>query len=155
MTVVVLDGATTPCQPACKRPAATARLSASALQAPLQDSASVTAAVDVRVLGSVEVRRGAEVVAIGGPKPRQILAMLVAAHGGVVSTDRLHDEVWGEDQPADPGAVLQSNISRLRKLLHPGARIVARSGGYALEIDPSAVDAWRFEAELRRCSRGH
>ena len=64
-----------------------------------------------------------------------------------MSTDRLYDEVWGDDQPADPGAVLQSNISRLRKLLDPGARIVARSGGYALEIDPSAVDAWRFEAD--------
>jgi len=106
----------------------------------------MTAAVEVRVLGNVEVRRGTEVVAIGGPKPRQILAMLVAAHGGVVSSDRLHEELWGDDQPADPGAVLQSNISRLRKLLDPDARIVARSAGYALEIDSLAVDAWRFKA---------
>ena len=60
------------------------------------------------MLGSVEVRRDGEVVPIGGPKPRQILAMLVAARGGVVSTDRLHEELWGDDQPADPGAVLQS-----------------------------------------------
>ena len=60
---------------------------------------------------------------------------------------RLHEELWGDDQPADPGAVLQCNISRLRKLLQPDARIVARSGGYALEIDSSAVDAWRFEAD--------
>lgn len=103
-------------------------------------------ALDVRVLGNVEVRRGSEVVAIGGPKPRQILAMLVAAHGNVVSTDRLEEELWGDDQPADPGAVLQSNISRLRKVLSPEAHIVARPPGYALEIDPSAVDAWRFEA---------
>ena len=100
----------------------------------------------LRVLGNVEVRRGTEPVAIGGPKPRQILAMLVAAHGGVVSTDRLAEELWGDEQPADPGAVLQSNISRLRKLLHPEARIVARPPGYSLEIEPSAVDAWRFEA---------
>ena len=102
--------------------------------------------VDVRVLGNVEVRRGPESVAIGGPKPRQILAMLVAAHGAVVSTDRLEEELWGDNQPADPGAVLQSNISRLRKVLHPDAQIVSRPPGYALEIDPSAVDAWRFEA---------
>src|SRR4029077_210740 len=94
---------------------------------------------------SVEVWRAGEMVAIGGPKPRQILGILVAAHGGVVSTDRLHEELWGDEQPLDPGAVLQSNISRLRKLLDP-ARIVARPAGYALEIDPSAVDAWRFEA---------
>jgi predicted ATPase/DNA-binding SARP family transcriptional activator len=107
----------------------------------------MTVAVNVRVFGNLELRRGTEVVTIGGPKPRQILAMLVAAHGGVVSTDRLHEEVWGDDQPIDPGAVLQSNISRLRKLLDPGARIVAKAGGYALEIDSSAVDAWRFEAD--------
>ena len=107
----------------------------------------MTAAVDVGVLGNLVLRRGAEIVPIGGPKPRQILAMLVAAHGGVVSTDRFHEEVWGDDQPADPGAVLQSNISRLRKLLDPDARIVARPGGYALEIDPLAVDEWRFEAD--------
>ncbi len=72
--------------------------------------------------------------------------MLVAAHGAVVSTDRLEDELWGDNQPADPGAVLQSNISRLRKVLHPDAQIVSRPPGYALEIDPVAVDAWRFEA---------
>lgn len=98
------------------------------------------------MLGNLEVRRGAEVVAIGGPKPRLILAMLVATHGGVVSTDRLHDELWGDDQPADPGAVLQSYVSRLRKILDPGARIVARPAGYALEIDSLEVDAWTFEA---------
>lgn len=106
----------------------------------------MTAAVDVRVLGNLQVRRGADVVAIGGPKPRQILAMLVAAHGGAVSTDRLREELWGDDQPADPSAVLQTNISRLRKLLDPGARIVAQPAGYVLEIDSLAVDAWRFEA---------
>ncbi|CAN5758470.1 BTAD domain-containing putative transcriptional regulator [soil metagenome] len=106
-----------------------------------------TAGVDIRVLGNLELRRGGEAVAIGGPKPRQILAMLVAARGGVVTIDRLHEEVWGDEQPADPGAVLQSNISRLRKLLQPDARIDARPGGYALEIDASAVDAWRFEAD--------
>ena len=119
---------------------------ASVLQARLPDWGQMYGALDVRVLGNVEVRRGTDLVPIGGPKPRQILAMLVAAHGAVVSADRLADELWGDDQPADPGAVLQSNISRLRKLLQPDARIVARPPGYSLEIEPSAVDAWRFEA---------
>jgi DNA-binding winged helix-turn-helix (wHTH) protein len=73
------------------------------------------------------VRSGVEVVAIGRPKPRQILAMLVTAHGGVVATDRLYEELWGDDQPADPDAVLQSKISQLRRLLDPGARIARSS----------------------------
>ena len=146
VSVVVTDGAPRTQQSACRWPADADPESASALQVRLQDSGSVVATVDIRVLGNVEVRRGGEALAIGGPKPRQILAMLVAAHGAVVSADRLQEEVWGNDQPADPGAVLQTNISRLRKLLDPGARIVARPGGYALEVDSSAVDAWRFEA---------
>ena len=102
--------------------------------------------LDIRVLGNIEVRRGGEVQAIGGPKPRQLMAMLVAAHGNVVTVDRLCDELWGDEQPADPGAVLQGNISRLRRLLQPEARIVARPPGYALEAHDESVDAWRFEA---------
>ena len=105
--------------------------------------------LDIRVLGNVEVRRGSEPVAIGGPKPRLLLAMLVTARGDVVSTDRLCDELWGDQQPSDPGAVLQGNISRLRRQLEPEARIVARPPGYALDVDESLVDVWRFEA---RCA---
>ena len=102
--------------------------------------------LDIRVLGNIEVRRCGVPVAIGGPKPRQLLAMLVAGHGGVVSVDRLCDELWRQQQPSDPGAVLQGNVSRLRRLLHPDARIVARPPGYALDVDECSVDAWRFEA---------
>lgn len=102
--------------------------------------------LDIRVLGNIEIRRGGETQAIGGPKPRLLLALLVAAHGDVVSVDRLCDELWGDDQPADPGAVLQANISRLRRLLQPDARIVARPPGYALDVPGDAVDAWRFES---------
>ncbi len=105
--------------------------------------------LDVRVLGNVEVRRDSENLAVGGPKQRLLLAMLVAARGAVVPAERLAEEVWGGSQPADPSAVLQSNVSRLRKVLEPGALIVARPPGYALEIDDLDVDAWRFEARCR------
>jgi predicted ATPase/DNA-binding SARP family transcriptional activator len=102
--------------------------------------------LDVRVLGSVEIRRGGAPGTIGGPKPRLLLSMLVAAHGDVVSTDRLCDELWADQRPSDPGAVLQGNISRLRRLLEPEAQIVARPTGYSLVAAETTVDAWRFEA---------
>jgi predicted ATPase/DNA-binding SARP family transcriptional activator len=102
--------------------------------------------LDIHVLGNVEVRRGNEPAPIGGPKPRLLLAMLVSARGGVIATDRLGEELWGANQPADPGAVLQGNISRLRKLLEPDGHIAARPPGYALEVDELDVDAWRFES---------
>ena len=126
-----------------------ARPSASVLQGSLQEFVAVAAKLDVRVWGNVEVRRGNEPVTIGGPKPRLLLAMLVEAHGGVVTTDRLCEELWGAAQPADPGAVLQSNVSRLRRVLEPEARIIARPPGYSLELDDVDVDAWRFESLCR------
>ncbi|MFN0029295.1 MAG: AfsR/SARP family transcriptional regulator [Acidimicrobiales bacterium] len=107
----------------------------------------MNAGLEVRVLGALEVRRGGEMVPIGGPNPRLIVAMLVAAHGEVVSADRFCEEIWGDGQPADPPAVLQGNLSRLRRLLHPEARILARPAGYLLEIHEDAVDAWRFVAQ--------
>ncbi|MGB8196932.1 MAG: BTAD domain-containing putative transcriptional regulator [Acidimicrobiales bacterium] len=108
--------------------------------------------LDFRVLGGIELERGGRVVPIGGPKPRLALAMLSAQRGSVVSTDRLCDEMWGTDQPADPLGVLQSHLSRLRRALRPEAEIVARPPGYALQIPDELVDAGRFEQFCKRAS---
>nr|MBA3605790.1 winged helix-turn-helix domain-containing protein [Acidimicrobiia bacterium] len=107
--------------------------------------AGVGSGLQIRVLGDVEVVRDGTRVAIGGPKPRLILAMLVQAHGAVVATDRLGDELWGDDQPADPGAVLQGNVSRLRKVLAPEVQLLGRPPGYVLHADDVVVDAWLVE----------
>ena len=64
--------------------------------------------LDFRVLGGIEVVRGGQPVAMGGPKPRLTLALLAAHRGSVVSTDRMCEELWGSNPPADPSAVLQS-----------------------------------------------
>ncbi len=109
--------------------------------------------LQLRVLGSVEAHRSGQLVALGGPKPRLLLAMLLAARGAVVSTDRLCEELWGDDQPAEPAAVLQSHLSRLRRLLRPDAEIVARPPGYLLDIPAERVDAARFEARCRDANR--
>ena len=101
--------------------------------------------IELRVLGAIELVRAGEPVAIGGPKPRLALALLAAHRGSVVSTDRICEELWGADQPGDPPGVLQSHISRLRRILRPDAEITARPPGYVLEINDGAVDAGRFE----------
>jgi predicted ATPase/DNA-binding SARP family transcriptional activator len=67
-----------------------------------------------------------------------------------VSADRLCEELWGDTQPADPGAVLQSHLSRLRRLLRPEAEIVLRPPGYALEVAEELVDAGCFDELCRR-----
>jgi DNA-binding SARP family transcriptional activator len=85
--------------------------------------------LDFRVLGGIEVVRRGQPVPMGGPKPRLALALLAAHRGSVVSTDRLCDELWGITPPADPHAVLQSHLSRLRRILRPDAEILARPPG--------------------------
>jgi predicted ATPase/DNA-binding SARP family transcriptional activator len=108
--------------------------------------------LDIRVLGSIEVIRHGMPIPIGGSKPRLALALLTAHLGSVVSTDRICDELWGENQPADPAAVLQSHLSRLRRLLRPDAEIVARPPGYLLDAPPETIDAGRFELLCQRAA---
>ncbi|WP_344615888.1 AfsR/SARP family transcriptional regulator [Dactylosporangium salmoneum] len=62
----------------------------------------------------------------------------------------------GRAAPPAAVAALQSYVSHLRRRLEPdrGARsrgsvIVSRGSGYAVLLEPEAVDAWRFERLLR------
>jgi predicted ATPase len=70
----------------------------------------------------------------------------------VVSTDRLCDELWGNTLPADPAGVLQSHLSRLRRVLRPEAEIIARPPGYLLQISDETLDAGRFELLCARAN---
>ena len=108
--------------------------------------------LDFRVLGGIELVRCGERVSIGGPKPRLALAVLAAHRGSVVSVDRLCDELWGDNPPRDAPGVLQSHLSRLRRVLRPEAEIVARPPGYVLQIQDETIDAGRFELLCKRAN---
>ena len=109
----------------------------------------------IRVLGPVEADVDGSLVPLGGPRQRAVLARLVSARGEVVSVDRLIDDLWGGEPPAQAVTSLQAYVSNLRRLLEPGrpprapARIlVSAAPGYAIALPPDAVDAWRFERLL-------
>ena len=90
-----------------------------------------------------------EPVVVPGAKVRMLLADLLAYRNKVVSADRLIEDLWGDDAPANPAAALQVRVSQLRKALNdaePGARelIESRPPGYRLRADD--VDADRFAA---------
>ncbi len=103
-----------------------------------------------RVLGAVEVLDDDGPVALGGPRQRLLLAVLLARRRQVVSLDALIDALWGDDQPPTARPTLQTSVSKLRRLLRtdPDVTLRTRGPGYVLDVPADAVDADRFDAEV-------
>ncbi len=100
--------------------------------------------MEFAILGPVEVRLDGSELALGGPKQRALLAVLLLAGNEVVSRDRLVEALWGDRAPPTAQRSLDSYLSRLRRLLGP-ERLVRRAPGYALRVEPEELDLDRFE----------
>ena len=98
------------------------------------------------MLGPFEVCDGESPLALGGTKQRSVLAILLLHLGETVSSDRLIDELWGEQPPLDAQTALQQHVSRLRKALGGNGALVTRARGYALEVPADRLDLTRFRA---------
>jgi predicted ATPase/DNA-binding SARP family transcriptional activator len=92
------------------------------------------------------VEKEGDSVGLGGPKPRLLLAALLAHEGRSVSTDGLIDTLWGDHPPVTATKTLQKYVSLLRKEL--GNTLVTRRDGYAIDVASDQVDARRFEVLL-------
>jgi predicted ATPase/DNA-binding SARP family transcriptional activator len=103
------------------------------------------AVLEFRVLGPVQAVRDGRELALGGPRRRAVLALLLVAGGRVVPAERLAGDLWGASPPPGAAGTLRSHLSRLRALTGPEAALVARGGGYALAAGPDQLDAARFE----------
>jgi DNA-binding SARP family transcriptional activator len=68
------------------------------------------------VLGPLEVEADNGPVALGGPKERLLLALLLIRPNQVVSVDALVLGLWGEQPPSTAAKTLQSHVKRLRML---------------------------------------
>ena len=100
--------------------------------------------MEFQILGPVEAHDGGRRLAIGGPKQRALLAVLLLARTAPVTRDRLIEALWGERPPATVSHTLDAYLSRLRKLV--GAdRLTRSSGGYVLRVDPGELDLDVFE----------
>ena len=100
--------------------------------------------MEFRILGPLEVWDEGGELSLGGPKPRALLAVLLLHPNEVAPTDRLIDELWGEDAPEDAAAALRVNVSRLRKAL-PQDVLTTRPPGYVIRVEPDELDLHRFE----------
>ena len=134
--------------------AAGRRVGALVGHAPTSGMADSPDAFRIELLGPVEAWVDGRPVALGGPRPRALFAVLALMGGHVVATDRLIDELWGEEPPTRARDSLQMHISRLRKgLAEAGAddgRLVSHAGGYLLELRPGERDVDRWQRTLAR-----
>ena len=101
--------------------------------------------VRVSVLGPLDVSVDGTPVAITGPLPRRLLAVLASRARHTVPVDALIDALWRGEPPAGAVQTLQSHVARLRRQLPPDA-IQTRPEGYSLEAE---VDAAQLDAALR------
>ena len=99
---------------------------------------------EFRLLGPLEAMVDGTPVPLPAAKPRALLAVLLLNRNHVVSTDRLIDELWEDEPPAQATKTLQVYVSQRRKAL--GAeRLVTRPPGYLIRVGAGELDLERFE----------
>ncbi|MFE1929104.1 BTAD domain-containing putative transcriptional regulator [Streptomyces sp. NPDC059474] len=106
-----------------------------------------------RVLGALELRDGDGWTSLGPAKWRTLLAVLLCHANQTVSTERLLDELWGEDgAPQSATKLLQTYVSRLRQTMgdEAGQTLITekqgyKAQGYRLAVEAAEFDAHRFE----------
>ncbi|HTY33250.1 BTAD domain-containing putative transcriptional regulator [Mycobacterium sp.] len=112
--------------------------------------------VDTRLefglLGPLQMSVDGDLVPLGTPKQRAVLAMLLMNRNSPVGVDRLTTALWGDSPPSGARASIHSYVSNLRKLLASfgvDSRVVlaAAPPGYRLGIPDNACDIGRFIAE--------
>src|SRR5215217_5657706 len=110
-------------------------------------------ALQISVLGPLSIRLGDTTLNandLGGPKPRQVLEILLLSFGLAVSKTRIIDLLWNGNPPAVALPTLESYVSVLRRRLQPGAGrtgpLRTVTGGYVIEPSLVHLDLNRFEA---------
>src|SRR3954451_12121137 len=100
--------------------------------------------MEFRLLGRLEVLDNGRRIEIDAPQQRALLALLLLHRGEPTAPERLADELWGEEAPAQAVKTVQVYVTQLRKALGADA-VVTRGREYALVRDDHELDIDRFE----------
>jgi predicted ATPase len=105
----------------------------------------MSAQIDVKLLGPLEVRISGEPLELTS-RQRTLLAVLAIRSPEAVPCEQLSRALWGDAPPAGATDAVHEQIEGLCR------RLPVRQGpaGYALELDPEAIDSRRFERLLER-----
>ena len=103
-----------------------------------------------RILGPIQaLLDDDEPAALGAPKQRGLLALLLANRRRVVTAEQLIDGLWGEAPPASAVQSLQVYVHGLRRALG-SERIETAGRGYRVVVGEDELDLDRFERTLER-----
>jgi predicted ATPase/DNA-binding SARP family transcriptional activator len=105
--------------------------------------------VQFRILGPLEAVLDGGTAALGAPKQRGLLALLLVNRRRVVTAEQLTDGLWGEAPPASALQSLQVYVHGLRRALG-GERIETAGRGYRVVVGEDELDLDRFERALER-----
>ncbi|MEA2187265.1 MAG: hypothetical protein QOK16_2276 [Solirubrobacteraceae bacterium] len=105
--------------------------------------------MEFRILGPLEVHGECGALALGGAKPRALLAVLLLHANESVSAERLALALWGEDAPPSAIKRIQVHVSRLRKALGRPKILTTTPAGYRLRVLPGELDAELFARLLQ------
>jgi DNA-binding SARP family transcriptional activator len=119
--------------------------------------------MEVRILGPLEAEHNGMTFTPTAPKARQVLAILAAASGSVVTVGTIMDELWGDDLPPSAATTLQTYILQLRARIRgtlngapdghtvqsPKEILARHQNGYVLREIGGHCDAQKFEQLAR------
>ncbi|WP_054046653.1 AfsR/SARP family transcriptional regulator [Alloactinosynnema sp. L-07] len=108
-------------------------------------------AVQVKILGPLEVVASGRPVPLGGAKPQALLAALLLESGRVVSVGRLIEVIWPGEPPATARSVIQTYVKTLRRALTEHGiddLIVTRPPGYTVNLPEDTLDLDVFHGLL-------
>lgn len=113
--------------------------------------------MEFRVLGALDVWSGQTRLALGGPRERKVLALLLLEANRTVSLSHLVGALWDEAPPATAGKQIRNAVSRLRSVLaaapgDSGDITAVGDAGYRMTVGEGALDAAEFERDVTRAA---
>jgi DNA-binding SARP family transcriptional activator len=104
----------------------------------------------VEILGPLAAWRDGEPVSLGPVRQRAVLGLLTLHADTGLHRAAIVDALWGDDPPPTSAAMVQAQVSRLRRLLGPGqvpgdgTRLSWDGAGYRLSLNGIRLDLAEF-----------
>jgi DNA-binding SARP family transcriptional activator/Tfp pilus assembly protein PilF len=110
----------------------------------------MTPKLEFCLLGPLVVRRGGVALPVPRGRQRALLAVLLLNADRVVSVGEMAETLWGPSPSPSASVTVRNYVKRLRRVLVDAdqARILTRSPGYVIRVDPGELDVARFEVLL-------